>query len=57
MLDEASIPTCSLYPSLTVEDGFLAERVYVGIWKGQTLKLDWEHSILLCDVPTDMKGG
>jgi hypothetical protein len=36
---------------------FLAECIYVGIWKGQTLKLEREHSILLHDVPVDTKGG
>jgi hypothetical protein len=36
---------------------FLAECIYVGIQKGQTLKLEQEHSILLLDVPIDTKGG
>jgi hypothetical protein len=36
---------------------FLAERIYVGIWQGQTLKSEREHSILLRDVRIDMKRG
>ncbi len=36
---------------------FLAERIHVGIWKGQTLKMEREHSILLHYVPIDTKGG
>ncbi len=36
---------------------FFAESIYVRIWKGQTLKPEQEHSILLCDVPIDTKGG
>jgi hypothetical protein len=35
---------------------FIAERIYVGIWKGQILKPEQEHSILLHDVPIDTKG-
>ncbi len=57
MLDEASIPTCSLYPSVTVADDFLAEHIYVGIQMGQTLKPEREHSILIRDVPIDTKRG
>jgi hypothetical protein len=36
---------------------FLAEHIYVGIRKGQTLKPERQHSILLCDAPIDTKGG
>jgi hypothetical protein len=36
---------------------FLAEHIYVGIRKGQTLKLEQEHSIILCDVPIDTREG
>jgi hypothetical protein len=36
---------------------FLAEHIYVRIRKGQSLRLEREHSILLCDVPVNTKGG
>jgi hypothetical protein len=34
---------------------FLVEHIYVRIWKGQSLKLEREHSIILCDVLVNTK--